>query len=322
MCPSSTVRNRILALVLTLGVAMPGLPARAADTQAAAVYATPEAAGDALAAAWQSGSRDELLAVFGSDGEKLVSSGDRVADKFARQRLADAFRQAHRLEQDGSDREVLVLGKEQWPYPMPLVHAADGWRFDVKAGAQQIIDRRVGRNELRAVEICRAYVEAQREYAAKDPMGGGLHEFAQQVASSPGKHDGLYWSVAAGETSSPLGPLVAEAEARGYDVASAKGQAPFHGYYYRILTRQGEHAPGGARDYMVNGHLTRGFALVAFPVRYGDSGIMTFIVNQHGIIFEKNLGPHTREIAGQMTEYDPDTSWKISVMPSHHSESR
>ena len=216
------------------------------------------------------------------------------------------------LNAEGAQKVVIVLGKEEWPYPIPLVKQGAAWRADVKAGAEQIIDRRIGRNELNAIEVCRAYVTAQRGYAAKDRLGDGLREFAQRIASSEGKQDGLYWPTATGGEESPLGPLVVAAEAEGYTARSAEGRAPFHGYFYKILTRQGPSAPGGAQDYLVKRHLTGGFALVAFPPTYGNSGVMTFIVNQQGIVFEKNLGPNTTEIARRMTEYDPDMTWKVA----------
>lgn len=275
-------------------------------------FASPEAAADALAAAWRSGSKRELLAIFGRAGERLVSSGDPVAEKQARKKLASSYAEKHRLETEGARMAVIVLGKDDWPYPIPLVRQGAAWRFDIKAGVEQIIERRIGRNELNAINVCRAYVEAQRDYAAKSRLGNGLHEYAQRVLSSEGKHNGLYWPASQGAEESPLGPLVAAAEAQGYGSKSAEGQAPFHGYFYRILTRQGKSAPGGARNYRVNGHLTGGFALVAFPAKYGDSGVMTFVVNQDGIVFEKNLGPNTADIARHMTQYNPDQTWKIA----------
>jgi hypothetical protein len=275
-------------------------------------FPSPEQAVDALASAWRSNDKEVLLAIFGRAGEKLVSSGDLVAEKQARERLASAYDEGHHVESQGTGKAVLILGKDEWPYPIPLVREGEGWRFDVKAGADQIIDRRIGRNELSAIQVCRAYVEAQRDYAAKDHLGGGLHEYAQKVVSSQEKHDGLYWQPSEGQEESPLGPLVAAAQAQGYGTASAEGRAPFHGYFFKILTRQGKNAPGGALDYIVNGHMTRGFALVTFPAKYGDSGVMTFIVNQDGIVFEKNLGPHTAEIVTRMTEYNPDKTWRIA----------
>ncbi|HME71125.1 MAG TPA: DUF2950 domain-containing protein [Myxococcota bacterium] len=306
-------RSRLTGLMLSIAVsAASALSSTGTAAANQRTFSSPEQAADALAAAWRSGGKEELLAIFGPAGEKLVCSGDPVAERQARERLASSYDEGHRLETEGTRRVVLLLGKDEWPYPMPLVREGAGWRFDVKAGAEQIIDRRIGRNELNAIQVCRAYVEAQRDYAAKDGLGDGLHEYAQQVESSEGKHDGLYWRTSEGEEESPLGPLVAAAQAQGYGTASAEGQAPFHGYFYKILTRQGKNAPGGVRDYIVNGHLTGGFALVAFPAKYGDSGVMTFVVNQDGIVFEKNLGRNTAEIARHMTEYNPDKTWNIA----------
>lgn len=281
------------------------------DASAQRAFATPDQAAEALASAWQSGSSDSLLAIFGPDGAKLVSSGDPVAERYARDRLAAAYAEQHHIEPANDGRTQIVLGKDDWPYPIPLVKQEEGWVFDVKDGAQQIVDRRVGRNELDAIESCRTFVQAQDDYASRDPMGTGLHEYAQKIASSEGKRDGLYWPVSEGEQESPLGPLVAAAEAQGYGRTSAEGLTPFHGYYFRILTRQGRHADGGPKDYLVNGHLTRGFALLAYPAKYGDSGVMTFIVSKAGIVFEKNLGPDTATIAAKITEYDPDRSWRV-----------
>jgi hypothetical protein len=306
-------RPRWAGLVLSVALAVTSaLPSAGAVAAAQRTFSSPEQAAEALAAAWRSGVRSELLAIFGPAADKLVNSGDAVAEKAARERLASTYDEAHRLEAEGAQRTIIVLGKDEWPYPIPLVKQGASWRFDVKAGAEQIIDRRIGRNELNAIEVCRAYVEAQREYAAEDRLGDGVHEFAQRLASSGGKRDGLYWRASEGGEESPLGPLVVAAEAQGYRVASVEGRAPFHGYFYRILTRQGPSAPGGAKDYLVKGHLTGGFALVAFPTTYGDSGVMTFIVNQDGIVYERNLGPNTAEIARRITEYDPDMTWNVA----------
>ncbi len=310
--PEFLPRLRLAGLIL-LGVLTAtspiSSPAGSAFAAEARTFSSPEQAAAALAAAWRSGGKNEILAIFGSAAERLVSSGDPIAEKEARERLAASYEDAHRLETEGADKAVIVLGREEWPYPIPLVKWGAGWRFDVKAGAEQIIDRRIGRNELNAIEVCHAYVEAQREYAAKDRLGDGRHEYAQRVASAADKHDGLYWRTSQGEEESPLGPLAAAAEVEGFGAASAQGRAPFHGYYYRILTRQGKSAPGGAQDYLVKGHLIGGFALVAFPATYGDSGVMTFIVNQNGVVFQKNLGPDTLAVARRMSDYDPDKTW-------------
>lgn len=274
-------------------------------------FASPQKAAAALDAAWRSGRNAEVIAVLGAGADRLVRSGDPVAERDAKDRLASAYADEHRIEFAGKHKAHLILGAEAWPYPIPLVQQKGGWQFDVKSGASQIIDRRIGRNELSAIDVCHVYVQAQRDYAATDPLGQGRHEYALRIGSSSGTHDGLYWPAASGAPDSPLGPLVAVAEAHGYDIGSADANVPFRGYQFRILTRQGAGAPGGAHDYIVDGHLTRGFALVAFPARYGDSGVMTFVVNQDGIVFEKNLGPQTTAIAQHMTEYDPDRTWKI-----------
>ncbi|MGO9773251.1 MAG: DUF2950 domain-containing protein [Roseiarcus sp.] len=315
--PELSPRLRLAGVVLSVALVAAGLAWSAGGVAFAAparTFSSPDEAAAALAAAWRSGGKAEILAILGSGADRLVSSGDPIAEKQARERLAASYDDAHRLEREGADKALVVLGKEQWPYPIPLVKRGALWRFDVAAGAEQIIDRRIGRDELNAIEVCRAYVEAQQEYAARDPLGDGLHEYAQRVASAANTRDGLYWPAAQGEPQSPLGPLVAAAEAEGFGAASAQGRAPFHGYYYRILTRQGKSAPGGARDYLVNGRLTGGFALIAFPGRYDDSGVMTFIVNQNGVVFQKNLGPNTAAIARRMREYDPDKTW-LPAMP-------
>lgn len=304
------ISPRLRGAVLALSFALASSPLSWAGAAAQArAYSSPEQAADALAAAWRHGARREILAALGPDAARLIDSGDPVADREAWGRLTAAYDAAHRLETEGADKAVIVLGKEAWPYPIPLVRQGQGWRFDVKAGAQQIIDRRIGRDELNAIEVCHAYVEAQREYAARDPIGDGVHDYARRVASVRGKRDGLYWPAAAGEAESPLGPLAAAAEAEGFGVASAEGRAPFHGYFYRVLTRQGKNAPGGAKDYLVKGRMTGGFALVAFPAVYGDSGVMTFIVDRDGVVFQKNLGPNSGAIARAMSEYDPDGTW-------------
>lgn len=273
-------------------------------------FSAPEQAVDALVAASRAAKKDQLLQILGPDAETLIKSGDRVADNAARSRFVAAYDTEHKIEQEGANKAVLVIGEENWPYPIPLVREGSVWRFDTEAGKQEILNRRIGRNELNAIEVCRAYVEAQREYAAQNRQNSGTLEYAMHFMSTPGKHDGLYWQVGSGEEPSPLGPLVAQARAEGYaSRAPHSKRQPYHGYFYKILKRQGPHAPGGTMDYVVDGHMTGGFALVAFPARYGDSGVMTFIVNQAGIVYERNLGPDTASIAKSMIEYDPDEGW-------------
>jgi hypothetical protein len=296
--------------LLVLGVALAALGAAGKEGGAGQLdFASAEQAVDALVAAVRKSDSEQTIRILGPDGEKLVHSGDKVADREGRERFVKAYDAAHRLELEGEDSATLVVGPENWSLPIPLIRVNTRWHFDTVASARKIIDRRVGRNELNVIEVCRAYVVAQREYAAQDPAGSGLREYAQRFASSPGKRDGLYWD-SAGEEQSPLGPLVAKAHAEGYG-NDARGfkPSPYHGYFYRILTGQGAHAPGGARNDLVDGHMRRGYAMIAFPARWGDSGIMTFIVNQDGIVFQKNLGPDTKQLARAITEYDPDPSW-------------
>jgi hypothetical protein len=279
-------------------------------------FSSPQGAADALARAWRTNSKPDLEKIFGPAGVKLVSSGDEVADKNVKTRLAAAYDAQHCIVSLGEQSALLVIGKEGFPFPIPLAKQGTRWHFDTAAGAEEILDRRIGRNEINAIRVCRAYVEAQRDYAEQDAAAAGLHEYAMKIASSGGKHDGLYWEAKPGEEPSPLGPLIAAAADEGYSVASkTQVLAPYHGYRYRILTAQGPHAPGSARSYIDNGHMTGGFALVAYPAEYGNSGVMTFIVNQDGIVFQKNLGKNTARLARQMTAYDPDRSWKVAIVP-------
>ncbi len=272
-------------------------------------FSAPEQAVDALIAANRIGSTAELLKILGPESEKLISSGDPIADKAGKDRFIAAYDASHRLESQGADRVVLIVGKQDWPFPIPLLRQGSVWRFDTKSGEGEILDRRIGRNELNVIEVCRAYVEAEREYAAKDRLGSGHLEYARHFLSTSGKHDGLYWPTDAGEEQSPLGPLIAKARTAGY-IAKKGESKPYYGYYYKTLERQGPNAPGGAKNYVVDGHMTGGFAIVAFPARYGDSGVMTFVVNQNGIVYQKDLGPETASIAGNLTQFDPDATWK------------
>lgn len=271
-------------------------------------FASPDQAAAALVAALRGGDTARVQKVLGLASPRLISSGDPVADRQARERFLTAFDQAHTIVAQGDDRAILTVGEDDWPFPIPAVRTGAGWRFDAKAGEQEIINRRIGDNELSAIEVCLAYVDAQHDYATKDRNDDGFLEYAQRFVSRPGMHDGLYWPATDGEEESPIGPLMARARAEGYAKTEGK-PTPYHGYYYRILTAQGPHAPGGALNYMVRGHLIGGFALVAYPAQYGASGIMTFIVNHDGEVFQKDLGPDTAKIAKAMTRYDPDPSW-------------
>ena len=270
-------------------------------------FDTPEAAVDALVGAAKADDRKAILTVLGPDGQAIVSSGDSVADVNAREKFISAYDAKHAIEMEGDGTRTLILGDDDWPFPIPLVNNGGEWRFDAKSGRDEILRRRVGRNELSAIQVALAYVQAQNEYAALDPGGLGPHAYAQRIVSRPGKKDGLYWPTPEGETPSPLGEFAAQAAAEGYKTGS--GPIPYHGYYYRVLTRQGASAPGGAYDYLVNGKMIGGFALLAFPAEYGNSGIMTFMVNHDGTVFQKDLGPKTATLARKIDSFAPDQTW-------------
>ena len=273
-------------------------------------FAAPQQAVDALIAAVQSDGDSELLVLLGAEAEDLISSGDKVADQIGRERFLAAAGEQLELEAEGDNRVQLLVGAENYPFPIPLVRSGEEWRFDTRAGVEEILNRRIGRNELKTIEVVQAYTEAQREYACRKFNGAG-QEFAQKFSSSPGSKDGLYWPAAEGEQESPFGPLIAEAAEQGYAGGLAENPPePFQGYYFKILKAQGEHATGGAFDYVANGKMILGFALVAYPAKYGASGIMTFIVNQQGVIYEKDLGETTAATAAALTRFDPDSSWR------------
>ena len=276
-------------------------------------FATPEAAVDALIAANRGNQLDELLVILGPEGAKLIHSGDPVADERGRARFVASYDEAHKLDLDDATKATLIVGKDEWPFPLPLIGEHDRWRFDTKAGVEEILNRRIGRNELTVIQICRAYAAAQREYSAMRLGPGGTPEYAQHFMSRAEHHDGLYWQVNPGKPESPLGPLIAQARAAGYRPGTPHlTPRPYYGYYFRILTRQGDNAAGGVKNYIVNGHMIGGFALLADPATYGDSGIMTFMIGQTGIVYEKNLGPKTASIAAQIEQFDPDVSWQPS----------
>jgi hypothetical protein len=273
-------------------------------------FRSPEAGLRALIEAAKADDHDRLLAIFGADAADLVFSGDEVADREALARFVTETKERTKLVKVGDTTVIIHFGKDDESFPIPLVKDDSGWRFDTVAGKEEMLNRRIGRNELHTIAVCHAYVDAQREYASKIRNGAGVREYAQKFHSTPGKEDGLYWEVSANEKQSPMGPLVAMATSEGYAHKEAHAEPlPFHGYFFRILTAQGLHAPEGARSYIVNGHMTGGFALVAYPAQYRSSGVMTFVVNQLGIVFQKDLGDKTAEIAATMTQYDPDHSW-------------
>jgi hypothetical protein len=271
-------------------------------------FSTPEAAVEALLKALQDGSEKELLAIFGPGSQTLISSGDKVEDRVRGEKFVRLYGEANRLEPAGDKKIIVHVGKNDWPFPIPIVKAGESWRFDTKQGREEIINRRIGENELGAIQTCLAIVDAQREYATRDRDGDHLLEYAQKFESTSGKTDGLYWKVKPGEKPSPLGPLVAKAKGEGY--SKVERPAPYNGYFYRILTAQGESAHGGAYSYLVKGKMVGGFAIVAYPATYAVSGVKTFIVNHEGVVYEKDLGPQTVKLAKAMKTFNPDKTWE------------
>ncbi len=283
------------------------------EAQPAMRYESPDAAAMALIEAAAADGADALYDVLGSDLEQL-QSGDPVADAQDRKDFVELASQSADIEDETADSAILVLGPDDWPFPIPLARDATGWYFDTEEGIEEILDRRVGLNELQAIATSRAFVDAEREYAAADPDGDGVRNFADRVWSSEGKKDGLYWPTAAGEPESPMGPLVAEAVEEGYgEHEKGEGPQPYHGYYFKILSGQGPNTPGGAKSYVEDGRLTKGFALLAWPASYGNSGIMTFQVNQRGIVYQADFGEDTATTAPSIETYDLGEDWDVVV---------
>jgi hypothetical protein len=280
-------------------------PASAAFAQQ--TYKTPQEAVDALVATARSGDQKAALVVLGRDGEDIISSGDKVSDDAVRERFVKSYDAKHGIKLDGDSKAVLIIGDDDYPFPVPLVRKHDKWSFDTEAGRREVLYRRIGHNELDAIQVCLAYVDAQNDYAAKD-RGAGAGVYAERFISDSGKHNGLYWPTPQGEEESPLGDLVATASSQGY--RTDQGRKPYRGYYYKILTKQGPAAVGGTADYVVHGKMIGGFALVAYPAEYRNSGVMTFIVNHEGKVFQKDLGPDTADIAEDIKSYNPGPTWK------------
>jgi hypothetical protein len=307
---SAPVWYRHLTMMLVLGLLSMGAVGVAMGAAARQKsFPTPEEGVQALLEAAQSHDQTTLLAVLGPEAKSLVSTGDPVSDRASNERFVKAYEEAHTLVQSGDTKVVLQIGKDEWPFPIPLIKDSAGWRFDTQAGKEELLNRRIGRNELDVIQVCLAYVDAQREYYMRNPLNSALLQYASKLISTKGKRDGLYWETSADEPPSPLGPLVAQARREGYKRAAGK-PTPYHGYYYKMLTGQGPDAPGGAYDYVVRGKMIGGFALVAYPAQYGSSGIMTFIVNHDGVVYEKDLGPNTAATAQSMTKFNPDKTWK------------
>jgi hypothetical protein len=274
-------------------------------------FKSPEDAFGALLAAAKNNDAVKLLAILGPQGKDIISSGDAVADSNARKRFVAAAEEAVKYSKLDDNTILAATGKDECSFPIPIVRSGQEWIFSTEEGKQEILNRRIGKNEFSTIDVVQSYVQAQREYASKDRDGSGVKQYAQRFVSHAGKKDGLIWQAEAGQESSPLGPLFAKASDEGYTPRKpGEKHRPYHGYYFTILKNQGGKAPGGELDYIINGKMTAGFGLLAYPAEYGVSGIMTFMVNQQGIVYEKDLGLKTEDIAKATTKYDPDETWK------------
>ncbi len=313
------IKNTLCIALVVAGLAIAAGCAKQPEPQdatTAAGFDTPEAAVTALIAALEKNDLGRLQALLGPGSEELLDSGDAVQDASDRAGFLAAYGVKQAIVDDGTDRKVLVIGEDDWPMPVPLVKRDGQWAFDGEAGIDEMIYRRVGGNELGAIDVSRGFVSAQLEYAAEGRDGDPPGIFALKLVSDEGLHNGLYWPAAEGEAESPAGPFVAAAAAEGYRRAEGDVRNPYHGYYYRMLYAQGAHANGGARDYFRDGLLTEGFALLAWPADYGSSGVMTFIVNQDGVVFQKDLGEDTATAVESIQAFDPDSSWTAIAPPA------
>lgn len=307
----SLLSNRVELTVKLLLLAMTVVPLVAcrSDKPLSSGFATEDDAGNALLTAAKSGDRDTLLSIFGPDAKDVIFSGDAVQDKNNANKFSTEYGVMHRWRKAADGSEILVVGADNFPFPVPLKKNAQGqWFFDTAAGKEEILNRRVGRNELATIAACRAAADAQHEYFSKVREGANTRQYAQKFISDPGKQNGLYWSSADGQQQSPLGPLAAFATSEGYSV-KPDAHVPFHGYYFHMLTGQSSNAPGGAKQYVKDGKLVGGFAFVAYPAQYRNSGVMTFVINQDGVLFEKDLGQTTVATAAAMSEFDPGAGW-------------
>ncbi len=312
ICQGSRVCLAVATLLML--AAIPATVFAAATAGSQKVFSSPEEARQSLLDAVKAKDHATLGAIFGPVASEL-EPGDPVEKANEFEHFARHLEEGVELVKEGDAKALLLIGEKKWPFPIPIVKKGNGWLFDTEAGRDEILKRRIGHDELLAVQVCRAYAEAQHEYYnMTEPDGNQLPKYAQHMISRPGKKDGLYWQTAPGEKESPLGILVAQAKEEGYMAprkAGEKGPRPFHGYYFRILKKQGPNAPGGKFSYVINGNMVAGFALVAYPARWGVSGVMTFIINQRGRVYQKDLGPKTGEIARRMKQYNPDLTWKL-----------
>jgi len=276
-----------------------------AQRQGQKTFSSPEDASNALVTATQSNDEKAMLDVLGPDGKQIVSSGDEIEDAQSRANFVQRYQEMHRLVKEPDGTTVLYIGAHNWPYPIPLVNKDNSWYFDTEAGKKEILYRRIGRNEMSTIRVCQELVAAQKEFYSTQH-----NEYAQTIFSDEGQHNALYWKAADGEPQSPIGPLVASAVVNGHAKSQDSVPTPYRGYYYLIVTRQGKNGPGGAKSYIVNGKMTGGFAFVAYPAEYRSSGVMTFIVNEDGVVYEKDLGKKTDVLAKAMKEYKPNSSWQ------------
>jgi hypothetical protein len=304
---SGRLQFALMTAVVAMALLSTGESGAAAAKQT--TFASPEAAADALVKASGENNVKDLLALFGPGSKAIVSSGDEVEDRQYREQFVKSYAEKHHLEKAADGSFTLIVGSNDWPMPIPIVKTGERWRFDTKAGTEEILCRRIGANELNAIQVMLAIADAEREFADRMRDVTGQPEYAETFVSGKDKKDGLYWETAPDEKPSPLGPLVARAGGEGYS-GKVGGKAPYHGYLYRILKSQGRHAPGGAYSYVVNGRMIGGFALVAYPAVYRASGVHTFVVNYDGVVYGKNLGKQTAAIAASMTAFDPDETWK------------
>lgn len=296
-----------MTMALGVAVLLAAVSVRAVDQK---TFATPAEAAQALYQASADENQDEIVAVLGDEGKELVYSGDAVQDKRGMQGFVKAYKARHVLVEQDAKTQILQVGTKDWPLPIPIVNDGGKWRFATAAGKEELLYRRIGHNELGAIAACRGFIDAQKDYAAAAHDGLSAGIYAQKLMSTPGKQDGLYWETKEGEPASPAGPFLAEAGGQGYSPEGLGGKAePYHGYLYRVMKAQGAAARGGAKSYLVDGNLSLGVALVAYPAEYRVSGVMTFIINARAIVYQKDLGDKTAEIAGAMTEYNPDSTW-------------
>jgi hypothetical protein len=310
-CKRRSINNIVCAVILAMVLSAFTCDRSYAEKPKQGTFSSPQEAVTVMVAAMKSGNNARLLAVFGGAAKELFFFDDDTMDRFMGEEFLRAYEENNRLEPLGKKKVILHVGQDDWAWPIPVIKAGQRWRFDTKEGRREILARRIGENELAAIQVCLAYVDAQREYA-QNHRTNGIMEYAQKLLSDPGKKDGLCWEDREDGKQSPLGPLVGNACKATHAGAAPQisMMQPYHGYFYRILNKQGKNAPGGAYDYVVDGRMIGGFALVAYPARYGFSGVMTLIVNHNGVVYEKDLGKNTNQIAEALAGFDPDQTWK------------